>query len=185
VGDCDALRFSTDRRRAPVVAPATLHPCVGVDWAVRRGLRHVRDAAGIVQILDGVFRQKIWYNSGMDTTAIIDTLVKIIDRLTKQPGALSVRSTVALERIGDILMDGFQGVKDAIAAEAASVAQALEAVASEMQQAIDALQGNVTEAEKQEAIDQLVALKITTDDLTQKIRNIIPDAPVPDPDPNA
>jgi len=102
----------------------------------------------------------------MDTTAIINTLVKIIDRLTKQPGALSVRGVAALERIGDTLVDGLQGIKDAIQAES-------EVLAAEMDQIAAKLQGTVTEAEKQEVVDQI-------HDLTERIRNI-----VPDPDPSA
>jgi len=105
----------------------------------------------------------------MDTTAIIDTLVKIIDRLTKQPGALSVRGVEALERIGDTLVDGLQGIKDEIQAES-------EALAAEIEQIAAKLQGTVTEAEKQEVVNQIR-------DMTQRIRNIVPDTP--DPDPNA
>ena len=97
----------------------------------------------------------------MDTTPILDTLVKIIDRLTKQPGALSVRGVAALEKIGDTLVDGLQGIKDAIQAES-------EVLAAEMDQIAAKLQGTVSEAEKQEVVDQI-------HDLTERIRNIVPD----------
>jgi len=112
----------------------------------------------------------------MDTTTIIETLVKIIDRLTKQPGTLSVRSTVALERIGDILMDQLQPIRDAIQRQADKLADTLT---TEIGQITAKLSAVVSMDEVQGLVDEIDQ---KTETFAQQIRDIVPDQ-VPDPVP--
>lgn len=110
-------------------------------------------------------------------TTTVDTLVKIIDRLTKQPGALSVRGVEALERIGETLMDGLQPFRDAIDRQTQILADTLT---TEIGQIADKLGNVVNVADVQMLADELNA---KTDAFAEQIRNIVPDTPAPEPEP--
>lgn len=113
----------------------------------------------------------------MDMTSTIDTLVKIIDRLTKQPGALSVRGVEALERIGEHLMDALQPIRDAIDRQAQVIADTLT---TELGQIAEKMGNVVNVADVQMLADEL---NTKTDAFAEQIRNIVPDTPAPEPVP--
>ena len=74
-----------------------------------------------------------------------------------------------LDTLGVRLMDALQGIKDQIAANG-------QLIADEIQQAATLLQGDVTEAEKQEVVTMLLAQ-------ADAIRSIVPETPPVDPEP--